>query len=158
MIRGLSSPGGWKVLALAFVLGLTGCAYRPSGRAIPVETAVQAVLAAQVSAWNRGDLAGFMAGYARGGDTRFASGGEVTLGWQTVFDRYARRYNTAGAMGRLTFSEVAVTPLGIDTALVFGRWSLARTSDQPGGLFTLVFRRTADGWRIVHDHTSSATP
>ncbi len=125
---------------------------------MPVETAVQAVLSAQVETWNRGDLAGFMEGYARDGSTRFASGGDVTLGWQTVFERYTRRYGTADAMGRLTFSEVTVTPLGEAAALVFGHWSLARTSDRPGGLFTLVFRRTADGWRIVHDHTSSATP
>jgi len=25
----------------------------------------------------------------------------------------------------------------------------------PGGLFTLVLRKRPEGWRIVHDHTSS---
>lgn len=116
------------------------------------------MLAAQQAGWNRQDLAGFMAGYARGDDTRFASGGDVTRGWQTVFDRYARRYQTAEAMGQLAFTDVEVTVLAPDSVLVFGRWQLERAADRPQGLFTLVFRRFPDGWRIVHDHTSSATP
>lgn len=97
-----------------------------------------------------------MAGYARGDQTRFASGGDVTRGWQTVFDRYARRYSTAEAMGRLNFSAVEITVLGDDSAVAFGRWELERTADRPKGLFTLVFRRLPEGWRVVHDHTSSA--
>ncbi len=138
-------------------LVLSGCAHRPAAQLAP-EPAVRAVLAAQQAAWNRQDLAGFMAGYARGDDTRFASGGDVTRGWQTVFDRYARRYQTAEDMGKLAFTEVEVTVLAPDSVLVFGHWQLNRAADRPKGLFTLVFRRFPDGWRIVHDHTSSATP
>jgi ketosteroid isomerase-like protein len=26
---------------------------------------------------------------------------------------------------------------------------------KPGGLYTLIFRRFKQGWKIVHDHTSS---
>jgi ketosteroid isomerase-like protein len=57
-------------------------------------------------------------------------------------------------MGRLLFSEIKITPLGADAAIVIGRWQLIRTSDKPHGIFTLLFRRTPAGWRIVHDHTS----
>lgn len=134
---------------------MAGCANRPKG-ATDADTAIRSVLAAQQAAWNRLDLAGFMAGYARGDQTRFASGGDVTRGWQTVFDRYARRYSTAEAMGRLNFSAVEITVLGDDSAVAFGRWELERTADRPKGLFTLVFRRLPEGWRVVHDHTSSA--
>jgi ketosteroid isomerase-like protein len=28
----------------------------------------------------------------------------------------------------------------------------------PHGRFTLIFYKTPDGWRIVHDHTSAAAP
>jgi ketosteroid isomerase-like protein len=49
-----------------------------------------------------------------------------------------------------------VSALADDAALVFGRWRLQREKDEPSGLFTLVFRKTPAGWRIVHDHTSSA--
>jgi ketosteroid isomerase-like protein len=121
------------------------------------ETPIRALLEQQARAWNAGDMGGFMEVYARSEQTRFASGGDVTFGWQTIFDRYHKKYATRAAMGVLSFSEVEITPLGSDTALAFGRWSLKREMDTPSGLFTLVFRHTSEGWRIVHDHTSSAT-
>jgi beta-aspartyl-peptidase (threonine type) len=59
-------------------------------------------------------------------------------------------------MGTLTFSDLQITLLGPDSALALGSWKLDRARDQPHGRFTLIFRKTPDGWRIVHDHTSSA--
>jgi ketosteroid isomerase-like protein len=115
---------------------------------------IRAVMAAQVSAWNRGDIDGFMQGYARSGATEFVSGDKVTRGWQTVRDRYQKKYGSREKMGRLTFSDIAITPLAADAAIVVGRWQLVRQRDKPHGVFTLLFRRTAAGWRIVHDHTS----
>jgi ketosteroid isomerase-like protein len=115
---------------------------------------IHAVMAAQVAAWNRGDIDGFMAGYARSDATEFVSGDKVTRGWQTVRDRYRKKYDSREKMGRLTFSEIKVTPLSADAAIVLGRWQLVRQSDKPHGIFTLLFRRTPAGWRIVHDHTS----
>jgi ketosteroid isomerase-like protein len=115
---------------------------------------IRAVMQAQVAAWNRGDIDGFMEGYARSKATEFVSGDRLTRGWQTVRDRYKRKYDSREKMGRLTFSDIKITQLGPDAALVLGRWKLARKSDQPHGIFTLLFRRTPAGWRIVHDHTS----
>ena len=115
---------------------------------------IRAVMAAQVAAWNRGDIDGFMNGYARAAATEFVSGDKLTRGWQTVRDRYKKKYDSREKMGTLTFSELKVTPLSRDAALVIGRWKLVRKSDKPQGRFTLLFRRTAAGWRIVHDHTS----
>ncbi|MEO7166401.1 MAG: nuclear transport factor 2 family protein [Chthoniobacterales bacterium] len=115
---------------------------------------IRAVLDAQVAAWNRGDIAGFMQGYARSPATTFVSGDEVTRGWETVRARYAKKYDSAEKMGRLTFSEIEMMPLGEDATLVLGTWSLQRAKDQPHGKFTLLFRRLPEGWRIVLDHTS----
>jgi ketosteroid isomerase-like protein len=115
---------------------------------------IRAVMSAQVDAWNRGDIDGFMNGYARTAATEFVSGDKLTRGWQTVRDRYLRKYNSRDKMGRLTFSEIRIEVLNVNAALVVGRWKLARGHDQPHGIFTLLFRRTAAGWRIVHDHTS----
>ena len=120
------------------------------------ESEIRAVLDAQMRAWNAGDLRGFMEGYARSERTRFQSGSDVALGWQTVFDRYQRRYGDRASMGVLKFSEVEVTVLAPTTALAFGRWRLERAHDAPSGLFTLLLRSTPAGWRIVHDHTSAA--
>jgi ketosteroid isomerase-like protein len=115
---------------------------------------VRAVLDAQVAAWNRGDIEGFMDGYARSNETVFVSGDKVTRGWQTVLDRYKKGYDTREKMGRLAFSELEITPLGKTSAVALGRWQLTRAQDAPHGRFTLILRRTNAGWRIVHDHTS----
>ena len=119
--------------------------------------AVRAVLDAQILAWNRGDIEGFMDGYARSDEIVFVSGDTVTLGWQTVLDRYKKNYDSREKMGRLAFTELETKLLNSDTAVVIGRWQLTRERDAPQGRFTLIFRRAAPGWRIIHDHTSSAS-
>ena len=119
---------------------------------------IRAVLEAQATAWNRGDVDGYMNGYARGDRTTFVSGDNVARGWQTVRDKYAAKYDTREKMGTLTFSELAVELIAADAAIVTGRWQLARKEDQPHGRFTLLMRRLIEGWRVVYDHTSSAAP
>ena len=119
---------------------------------------IHAVIRAQQEAWNRGDIDGFMNGYARSKSTIFVSEDTVTRGWQTVRDRYKKKYSDREKMGMLTFSDLEITPLGKDAAIALGRWKLKRAKDEPHGRFTLIFRRTSDGWRIVHDHTSAAAP
>src|SRR6266536_2138256 len=143
-------------LAVLLLLVCGGCAHVSSTTTATAESGIRAVLDAQARAWNAGDLRGFMEGYARSDLTRFQSGGDVSLGWQTVFDRYQKRYGDRASMGVLRFSEIEVTMLAPDAALAFGRWCLERAQDAPSGLFTLLFRRTSAGWRIVHDHTSAA--
>ena len=117
--------------------------------------ALRAVLDAQVEAWNRGDIEGFMEGYARSGDTVFVSGDNVMRGWQTVLDRYKKTYDSREKMGRLAFTELEIKIISKDAAVALGRWELTRATDTPHGRFTLIFRHTNEGWRIVHDHTSS---
>lgn len=121
-----------------------------------VVTEIQGLLKSQQSAWNLADLETFMQGYLRSENTLFVSGDELTRGWQTVFDRYKAKYTSAEKMGKLTFSDVDITRLGPETAMAAGRWELNRSNDKPHGRFTLIFRHTADGWKIVYDHTSSS--
>ena len=119
---------------------------------------ITTLLTAQSAAWNRGDIDGFMQGYAQTDTLRFASGGNVTYGWRPTLEGYKKHYPDKAAMGTLTFSELVITELAPDAALVFGRWQLTREKDTPHGLFTLTLQKTAAGWRIIHDHTSSAAP
>jgi ketosteroid isomerase-like protein len=146
-----------NLVAAIFLCSITQSSINAAG-AITIEAQIRSVLDAQATAWNRGDVDGYMRGYARDGSTEFVSGDTLTRGWQTVRDRYARKYDSREKMGTLSFSELSITPLRADTAFVTGRWKLARRSDKPHGRFTLLFRRTAEGWRIVHDHSSTATP
>jgi uncharacterized protein (TIGR02246 family) len=119
---------------------------------------IQSVLREQQQAWNRGDIDGFMNGYARSPSTVFVSGDEARRGWETVRERYRQKYSDHSKMGTLTFSDVEITPLSADAAVVLGRWRLERANDEPRGRFTLIFKRLPEGWRIVHDHTSAAAP
>src|ERR1700730_13160679 len=79
---------------------------------------IRAVMVAQEAAWNRGDIDGFMNGYARSRMNVFVSGDSITRGWQTVRDRYKKKYATAEQMGRLTFSDLEITQLGPNAAVV----------------------------------------
>ena len=121
-------------------------------------TEIQSVLSAQQDAWNRGDIDAFMNGYARSASTVFVSGDEVRRGWETVRDRYRVKYSDRAKMGTLGFSEIEVTMLSPEAAVVLGRWKLKRGNDEPHGRFTLIFKHLPEGWRIVHDHTSAAPP
>jgi beta-aspartyl-peptidase (threonine type) len=148
-----------RPLAIAlflFSLGKLACAAEPDVQ--PSSETIRAVLDAQVAAWNQGDIDRFMAAYALSPDPTFVSGDEVTRGWQTVHDRYAKKYCGRQEMGTLTFSDLTITPLCEDGALVLGSWRLQRQSDEPHGKFTLLFRKLPEGWRILYDHTSAASP
>ena len=145
-----------RLFGIAAVLLVLAIANFATADTTATQSAVRAVLDQQVKDWNAGDVLKFMRGYERSEKTRFASGGNVTLGWQSVLERYQRTYSDKAAMGTLTFSDIDITVAAEDTALAFGRWHLKREKDEPSGLFTLLFRKTADGWKIVHDHTSAA--
>lgn len=129
---------------------------KPNKREDRATAEIRLVLDAQRDAWNRGDIEGYMDGYARSEETVFVSGDNVTRGWQTVLDRYKKNYNSREKMGMLTFSDLETSLIGNDSAIVIGRWHLKRAGDEPHGRFTLIFRKTRQAWKIVHDHTSSA--
>ena len=129
---------------------------KPGGREAKAVAAIRSVLDAQAEGWNRGDVDAYMDGYMRSPETILVSGDHVTRGWQVVLDRYKKNYNSREKMGRLTFTEIEINLLSKDAATALGRWQLTRATDTPHGRFTLIFRRTPQGWRIVHDHTSTA--
>jgi beta-aspartyl-peptidase (threonine type) len=118
---------------------------------------VRNVLDRQVEAWNRRDLEGFMQGYWRSRDLTFYSGGTVVSGWEETLARYRKRYQSAGnEMGWLEFTDLKIELLGPSAAFVRGRFHLKMTGSESGGLFTLTFRKFPDGWKIIHDHTSTS--
>ncbi len=118
---------------------------------------IQAVLDSQVAAWNRGDLEGFMRGYWNSPQLSFFSGNSMISGWQATLERYRKRYQADGKeMGKLEFREIRIELLSSDAAFVRGRFALDFTSgEKPTGVFTLIVHRFPEGWRVVHDHTSS---
>jgi len=124
------------------------------------EGEIRSVMQAAEDGWNAGDLEQYMGCYWRSEELRFAGGDEVDTGWEAVLASYRRAYPDRATMGRLTFSELDVSVLAGDAAVVFGRWRLdgegEDAAEAPRGVFTLVVRRINGAWRIVHDHTSAA--
>ncbi|MBL0157529.1 MAG: nuclear transport factor 2 family protein [Bryobacterales bacterium] len=121
------------------------------------EVDVRAVLERQVAAWNQGDIETFMTTYIDSPELTFNGKDGVTRGYRPVLERYRKRYGTREAMGTLKFTEIEVRMLGAEAAVVLGRFDLARTEAGGGpasGRFTLVLRKTPQGWKIIHDHTS----
>lgn len=116
--------------------------------------AIRKVMDEQAAAWNRGDIETFMTGYWNSPELKFVSGERITRGWQTTLDNYKKNYSTREKMGTLAFTDLEITILSKDAAVVLGNWALTREKDNPKGKFTLIFRKFKDGWRIVHDHTS----
>jgi len=146
MKRQMLSP----VITIAAILLISAVVSAQESKA---QTAIRKVMEDQAAAWNRGDIEGFMEGYWKSEKLTFVSS-RVTRGWQQTLDNYKRSYDTREKMGTLTFSDLEITVLSKDAALVLGSWSLKRANDAPGGKFTLIFRRFKEGWRVVHDHTS----
>jgi ketosteroid isomerase-like protein len=116
--------------------------------------AIRAVLIAQQAAWNRGDIPAFLEGYWDSPELTFSGSDGIVRGYAGLLESYRNRYPNRAAMGELDFSGLEIRPLAPDAALVLGRWHLARSLGDTGGVFTLVFRRFPTGWRIIHDHTS----
>jgi len=133
----------------ALFLAVTIC-----GQAATVEEQIRAVLAKQVESWNRGDTDGFLESYSS--DTVFV-GEKLTRGLEDLKKRYQEHYPTRASMGKLTFSDIEVHEMGKDYAYVIGRWRLERDREGGGdtaGMYSLVFRKTSIGWKVVLDHTN----
>jgi uncharacterized protein (TIGR02246 family) len=143
-------------LILLFVLGVrTGRQTKAAEARDQDKTAIAAVLNAQQAAWNRGDVDAFLVGYWHSPELTFSGTSGVSRGWDGVMARYKKNYPDQAAMGRLDFSELEYRFLGPEAALVLGRWHLDREKGDIGGVFSLVWQRFPEGWKIVHDHTSA---
>lgn len=142
-------------LWMVFVLGVFAWAQDPGPP--DVKDSVGKVLRDQQEAWNRHDLVGFMKSYWNSPELTFFSGAQRFTGWQSAMNRYVQNYASGNKeMGTLEFSNLQIEPLSEDSAFVRGAWHLTmRDGKTPHGLFTLIFRRLPDGWKIVHDHTAA---
>ena len=146
---------GFVCVTLALTCILSHCNRQPAFDENSIRKNILAVMDAQVKGWNAADVEGYMGGYVKSDSLRFVSGGTANYGWYRILERFKKRYPNPEAMGTLSFTDISVTVLSDEAAVVFGRYTLERENDRPTGLFTLLFRRTDNGWRIVHDHTST---
>jgi uncharacterized protein (TIGR02246 family) len=146
------------VLSAAVMVGVS--ALRADSAESLSAAAIRQALDDQVAAWNRGDVETFMRAYKDSPDTTFI-GKSVEHGYTPILQRYKKAYSTRDAMGMLDFSELSVRELGANYAVVTGKFHLARNAaggGDVGGIFSLVWEKTPEGWKIILDHSSVTTP
>jgi uncharacterized protein (TIGR02246 family) len=155
--------GKWTCLIKGMLLaGVLACMPHPASAATGDEAAIRQVMAAQQVDWNRGDVVAFMHGYKDSPDTTFI-GAKVRKGFQAILESYRKNYASREQMGSLTFSEIDVRLLpcpegGTRYAVATGHFHLERSlrgeAKKDDGVFSLVWEKTPDGWKVILDHTS----
>ena len=126
------------------------------------EAAIRASMDSQVAAWNGADIKAFMQAYEDSPDTTFI-GATLRKGYGPILERYTRAYTTKEQMGTLTYGSLEVHLLpsacgAAEYAVVTGTFHLDRAAHgeakKDDGIFSLVWRKGPNGWKIVLDHTS----
>lgn len=141
---------------ICLILALLIAQACPGARAQDATTSILKVIQLQTEAWNRGDVDGFMAAYKQSDDTTYM-GKHIAHGFDHIRAGYTARYTSPEKMGKLTFSDLKVRLLGDNFAMVTGKFALERSAAGGGpaeGIFSLVWEKTSDGWKIILDHTS----
>ena len=125
-----------------------------SGAQSKDEKSVRSILENQTTAWNRGDINGFMNGYWQNDSLMFIGKTEVTYGWTNTLNHYKKSYPDTATMGKLDFTIIYVKRLSVIYYHVVGKWHLHRSVGDLSGHFTLLFRKFANHWYIISDHSS----
>jgi len=118
------------------------------------EAKIMELLDYQTQAWNEGDIDKFMEIYWNSPELKFVGKSGITYGWKNTLDRYKKTYSTREEMGVLSFEILELEKLSDDLYLIIGKWKLERKSDEPGGHFSLIWKKIDGQWRIIVDHTS----
>ena len=154
-------PALLVVRMLLVVVATAGCATAATRGASTVpatwaadEAEIRALTMASTEAWNRGDLKGHLAIYVD--SVTFMTRQGPRPGVAAIEEAFTRTYFRDGKpKQQLRFEQVSLRPLGRDAALETARFILSGGGEpNQSGWFTLVWLRTPDGWRAVHDHSA----
>ena len=118
------------------------------------ETAIRTMLAAQVTEWNKGNIAGYMKGYWDNDSLLFIGKNGPTYGYKATLDRYKKGYPDAEHMGQLTSTILNMKQLSPEYYFVVGKWELKRAAGDLSGSYTLLIRKLKNDWVIIADHSS----
>lgn len=141
-----------KTVVLTLIL-LIFCLCTPRQIDFHVETDIRKVLDQQLKDWNENTIEDFMKSYWKSEGLTFQSGDRRFQGWKALLSMYKTNYS-GEKRGRLNFTDIKIKALSSETAYVIGRWAVIQENTTKTGLFTLLFRKFPDGWKIIHDHSS----
>jgi ketosteroid isomerase-like protein len=146
------------LLALTLVAAL-GCSHPQTGP-VPASTAdamrkeILQDMVESAAAWNRGDLDGHVSLYT---DSAAMMGRNGPIpGRGTIRGILERGFWTGGKPSQqLSFSDLVVTPLGAEHAMLTGKCTLTGGGKADFTCrFTTIWEKRSNGWRIIHDHSS----
>lgn len=122
-----------------------------------LEASVAAMLESSASAWNEGDLDGFMATYADAATTSFMTLEGPVYGTEQIRAGYAPAFAPGAPRDSARFEDLSVRQLPPLIGLATARYVLYQGENVTStGWFTLVLHRVGDGWRVIHDHSSES--
>ncbi|HTR30349.1 MAG TPA: DUF4440 domain-containing protein [Puia sp.] len=139
------------LLTSLFLLSLSATVFAQPSKD---ESAIRRLMAAQVDAWNKGNLDVFMKGYWNNDSLVFIGKSGPSYGYRLALANYKKNYAGPDQMGKLFFDLLSVKRLSANYYFVIGKWFLKRKTGDIGGVYTLLFRKIDGQWRIVVDHTS----
>lgn len=141
------------LLYTVFLLSILFSCAKPGLDIQKIKGEIRTILDRQKASWNEKSVEGFMEDYWKSEDLTFQSGNSRLHGWEALFSRYKKSY-TGENWGELDFTDIEIKVLSNDYAYVLGRWKLAFKDSSKEGLFTIIFQRRSEGWKIIHDHSS----
>jgi hypothetical protein len=115
---------------------------------------IDALMKSQEAAWNSGDLEGFMEPYWNSDSLIFIGKRGPTYGWKETLENYKKSYPNQEAMGILRFTNIESKSIGVENALVIGKWELFRIEDTLSGHYSLIWAKKNGSWKIIADHSS----
>ncbi len=117
------------------------------------EMQIRAALESTAVGWNEGKLEKYLAVYTPDATEMRRSGpaGGVEAIEETMKKGF---WKTGRPLQTLRYESVVVRMLGKTAALVTGNYILTDGgAPERKGLFTSVWRKTKNGWRMIHDHS-----
>jgi ketosteroid isomerase-like protein len=94
---------------------------------------ILALMERQTTAWNKGDINGYMDGYWQNDSLMFIGKSGLTYGWQQTLENYKRGYPDTTSMGKLSFTVLHVKNVAADSYFVVGKWQLTRSMGNISG-------------------------
>lgn len=116
-------------------------------------TDVKTALAAQVAAWNAGDLEKAMDFYWNSPEMLWISRSGIDKGYTPVFESYKKDFADKSKMGIYSFEPLHIEKLSKTAVYYVFRWKIELNGKRKmGGVSSQVWKKIKGRWLIVSEH------
>ncbi|HYH16074.1 MAG TPA: nuclear transport factor 2 family protein [Flavisolibacter sp.] len=141
------------LLLLLFPVLLLSCATVKRESTANMTNEIVALMNQSSQDWNAGKLDAFMSLYDTASTFMTSKG---PIGLQGMRENYQKGFFDGDKPKQnLRYEDLVVRPLGNDHALLTGKFVLSGNGlSEKRGIYTLVFIRRGNTWKMLHDHSS----